>query len=308
MIASLGLFLLALAPPHSVAQTYVDTGFSDLPPPTAKKVKDPPPKLVFRLLAEIPLPGPLPGDDPRLRGSLVEIGVAGGTMVTEAIPDATPRWIGTSSGDAVDPRPASVWVSEKGGKMRFRSLPGGVLEAQKACRRCKAGWKRRWRLRVPGNTLVSPLVANRRVYIGGLDNRIYCLKARNGHRLWTADIDGRISTPLMLWQGEVADPTPEEPLATRELTLLLVVGDSGSEMVALESEGGLPVATLRVAEGDGKLVSGALAMPDGKVVVARQQYAETEASLMVYRLLAPRSLKLRDELTAPPRTSEAELP
>ena len=110
MIASVGLFLLALAPPHSVAQTYVDTGFSDLPPPTAKRVKDLPPKLVFRLLAEIPLPGPLPGDDPRLRDNLVEIGVAGGTMVTEAIPDATPRWVGTSSGDAVDPRPASVWV------------------------------------------------------------------------------------------------------------------------------------------------------------------------------------------------------
>ena len=90
--------------------------------------------------------------------------------------------------------------------------------------------------------------------------------------------------------------------------MLLAVGDSGSEMVALERKGGLPVATLRVAEGDGKLVSGPLAMPDGKVVVARQQYAETEASLMVYRLLAPRSLKLRDELTAPPRTSEAELP
>ena len=283
ILVSLSLLVSLFALSEAGAQSYVDVGFDDLPPPADSKPTDPPPKLIFSLVAEIPLPGPLPGDGPRLRGDLVEIGVAGGTIVTQPVPDATPQWIDSASGSDPDPSPVG-WVTDERAHTRFRSVPGGVLEAQKSCRRCKTGWKRSWKLRIPGNTLLPPLVADRRVYIGGLDNRVYSLKARNGHRVWTVDIGGRISTPLMLWRGEIPKPTPEDPLATRELTLILAVPASGSQMVALESQGGRQVASMRLPEGGGKLVSGPRATRDGKVVVARQQYAESEASLMVYRL------------------------
>jgi len=297
---SLVLSLFGLS--ETGAQSYVDVGFDDLPPPTESRTKEQPPKLIFTLLAEIPLPGPLPGHGPRLRGDLVEIGVAGGTVVTEPVPGATPQLIAPFY--PTDPeRPAEGWVTDQAERRRFRSVPGGALEAQKSCRRCKTGWKRIWKLRVPGNTLVPPLVADRRVAIGALDNRIYSLKARNGHRVWTADIGGRISTPLMQWRGKIPQPTAEDPLATRELTLILAVPASGSEMVALESEGGRQVASMRLPENGGKLVSGPLTLPDGKVVVARQQYAASEASLMVYRLLSlrpPVAPTEIDRLATPP--------
>ena len=266
MVASLSLFFSLFALSETGAQSYVDAGLDDLAPPADSESKDRPPKLIFSLLAEIPLPGPLPGDGPRLRGDLIEIGVAGGTVVTRPVPDATPQLIDSAFGRD----PTVSWVTDERQRTRFRSVPGGALEAQKSCRRCKTGWKRSWRLRVPGNTLVPPLVADRRVYIGALDNRVYSLKARNGHRVWTVDIGGRISTPLMLWRGEIPQPTPQDPLATRELTLILAVPASGSEMVALEGQGGRQVASMRLPEGGGKLVSGPLATPDGTVVVARQ--------------------------------------
>ena len=304
---SLSLLLSWFAVSEAGAQSYVDLGFDDLPPPADSKPRDQPPKMVFSLLAEIPLPGPLPGDGPRLRGDLVEIGVAGGTIVTQPLPDATPQLIDSASGSDPDPPPVG-WVTDETECMRFRSVPGGVLEAQKSCRRCKTGWKRSWRLRVPGNTLVPPLVADRRVYIGALDNRVYSLKARNGHRVWTVDIGGRISTPLMLWRGEIPEPTAKDPLATRELTLILAVPASGSQMVALESQGGRRVASMRLPEGSGKLVSGPLTTPDGKVVVARQQYAETEASLLVYRLLPLRARPEGTDLPATPPADEPDAP
>ena len=144
-----------------------------------------------------------------------------------------------------------------------------------------------------------------------MDNRIYSLKARNGHRVWTADIGGRISTPLMQWRGEIPEPTAKDPLATRELTLILAVPASGSEMVALESEAGRQVASMRLPEGGGKLVSGPLATPDGRVVVARQQYAESEASLLVYRLVSLPSRAApteTDPLATPPAEEPASRP
>ncbi len=305
ILASLSLLFPLFALSQARAQSYVDLGFNDLPPPTKTKVVDAVPKLIFSLQAEIPLPGPLPGDGLRLRGDLVEIGVAGGIVVTQLVRDATPRWIDAASASDPDPSPEG-WVYDDIKRRRFRSIPGGVLEAQKSCRRCKLGWKRSWRLHVPGNMLVPPLVDDRRVYIGGLDNYVYSLKARNGHPRWTVDVGGRISTPLMLWRGEIPVPTPEDPRATRWLTLILAVPASGSEMVALESEAGRQVASMRLPEGGGKLVSGPLATLDGKVVVARQQYAASEASLMVYRLLSlPSQAPAANEPEALPEISRA---
>ena len=71
VVVAVSLFFSLLTLSETGAQGYVDVGFDDLPPPADSKAKEMPPKLVFRLLAEIPLPGPLPSDGPRLRGDLV---------------------------------------------------------------------------------------------------------------------------------------------------------------------------------------------------------------------------------------------
>jgi hypothetical protein len=278
------LIFVAATPLIAQTRTYSGDPFQDLPP-TSRRADGPPvPKMAFVLEAEIPLPGPLPGAGPRMRGELIEIPVAGGTVLTRPTADAHPELIASPDAEhtAVE---ASPWVEDDSGGFRYRAVPGGAIEAQRRCKRCKAGWKRKWRLRVPGNTLAPPLIGERHLYFGALDNRVYCVKARSGHRVWVADLGARVSSPLVRWRGSIGgNPAVEGTSPPQEVTMILAVPDGGSELTALDSAQGQPVATLRLEDDEGKLVSGPLATPDGKIVVARQKYAETEASLMVYRL------------------------
>jgi hypothetical protein len=55
-------------------------------------------------------------------------------------------------------------------------------------------------------------------------------------------------------------------------------------MIALDGRSGREVATVRLRDGDGKLLDGPLVTDDGRVIVARQAYDEARASLRVYRL------------------------
>jgi hypothetical protein len=279
------LLIFAASPPVlAQSQTYSTDAFRDLPP-TSRRADGPPvPKIAFLLEAEIPLPGPLPGAGPRLRGELVEIPVAGGTVLTRPAPDAIPSLMATPDVGEAEAE-ASPWVEDERGRHRYRAVPGGALEAQRRCKRCKAGWKGTWKLRVPGNTLAPPLIGERHVYFGALDNRVYCVKARNGHRVWVTDLGARVSSPLVSWRGSIGGrPLHDTTSPQEELSLILAVPDGGAELTAMDSRLGQPVASLRLEDDEGKLVSGPLATPDGKIVVARQKYAETEASLMVYRL------------------------
>jgi hypothetical protein len=261
-----------------------ESAFEGLPPPSGRENLPPTPKLAFRLEAEIPLPGPLPGDGPRLRDGLVEIDVVGGTLLTVPSTDAVPHLVARPTVD--DPAAESPrWVEDVSGRFRYGVVSNQRVEAQRRCKRCKSGWKRRWRLRVPGNTRSHPLVAGSRVYFGALDNRVYGVKARNGHRVWVSDIGARVSQPLVGWEGEVPPAPPTEDSPPLRLSLILVVPDGGTRLVALESERGQHVAAVRLADGEGNLIGGPLTTPDGSIIVARQKYAETEASLMVYRLL-----------------------
>jgi hypothetical protein len=278
------LILAASGPLLAQSQTYSNDAFRDLPP-TSRRADGPPvPKMAFLLEAEIPLPGPLPGAGPRLRGELVEIPVAGGTVLTRPAPGAIPSLVASSDVGEAGPE-ATPWVEDQRGRLRYRAVPGGALEAQRRCKRCKAGWKGTWKLRVPGNTLAPPLIGERHIYFGALDNRVYCVKARNGHRVWVTDLGARVSSPLVSWRGSIGgSPLDDTTSPQEELSLILAVPDGGAELTAIDSQRGLPVASLRLEDDEGKLVSGPLATPDGRIVVARQKYAETEASLMVYRL------------------------
>jgi hypothetical protein len=258
-------------------QPYTADGFQDLPPPPNRTEEPPPPALSFRLETEIPLPGPLPGGSLALRGQRVEVAVAGGAIRTRPEADAEQEFVTDRDliSRADDP---TAWVLDPSAKARYRSRPDGVIEGQRRCSRCKSGWKKRWRLRVAGNTLAPPLVTETRVYFGAQDNRVYSVKARSGHRVWVSDVGARVSSRLVYWSGRVNASSEED------LELILTVPHGGAELIALEAVHGQPLASVRLADGTGKLVSDPLATPDGTIVVARQAYAEIDASLMVFSL------------------------
>jgi hypothetical protein len=282
---SLSLLVSSAAMAQSPPQTS-DNGFEDLPP-LAQAAVEPVPNLAFDLEAEIGLPGPLPGPGPRLRDGRIEIDVASGTVVTSGEPGAQPVPIlEAETGARIAPEPGA-WVEDEAGRARYRAVPGGYVEAQHRCPRCKAGWKRVWRLRVPGNTLSPPVIAGRRLYFGALDNRVYCLRTRNGHTVWAADIGGRPALPLELWRPPAGPAPVDRRVATSNRgAVLLAIPDGGTRLLALDAETGRQVASLRLEEGEGKLVSRPLATPDGRIVVARQRYIAEDASLLVYRLTA----------------------
>jgi hypothetical protein len=233
--------------------------------------------VAFRLSAEIPLPGPLQGKQPQFRDGSVEIDVLGGTLAAEPVPGAAVRWI--REGHPEEPPAPPPWIEDELGRRRFRTVDSGHLEAQRRCAGCRDGWRRDWRLRVAGNGLAPPLVHSGRVWFGTLDNRVYCVKAKSGHRLWVADVGARVSSRIGLWTLPPGVRTASAP------ELLLVIPDGGSRLIALDGTQGTEVGALRLAEGEGRFVSGPLATAEGAVVVTCQRYAAVDAALLVYELL-----------------------
>jgi len=239
------------------------------------------PTLAFLLEAEIPLPGPLPGAPLVLRDGLVEVVVAGGAVLTAPTADADPRFV--PSDVPYDPATAFTdWVVEPTGRFRFRASEHRI-EAQKSCKRCKDGWKRHWKKRVAGSTLAPPVVHDQRVYFGTLDNRVFCLKARNGHIIWYTELEARITSSLVLWSRA---STISGVAVAPEHGVILAVPAGGAELIGLDGTTGEPLARMRLPEGTGRLVSLPVPTPDGSLVVARQKYSQSSASLMVYRLSA----------------------
>jgi len=272
-----------------LAQQIEHGGFEDLPPPSGSVLKIDVPNMAFALLAEIPLPGPLPGSGPRLNGEDVEIEVAGGTAVTPPVPDAIPR-VDSWDVDPEGPPEPYAWIGD-GGNRRFRSIEGGWIAAERRCKRCKKGWKKKWKLRAAGNTVAPPLVGDGRVFFGTLENRIYGVKAKNGHRLWSTEVDGRASRPLVLWipppDATIEDVGPhlETPEDASGSNVVLVVTDAGREVIALDARTGQRIAAIQIVPAEGRFVSVPLALPSGKIAVAQQKYNENEAALRIYRLL-----------------------
>ena len=157
-----------------------------------------------------------------------------------------------------------------------------------------------------GSTVSPPLVTQKRVYFGALDNRVYCIKRRSGHRVWAIDVAGRVTRPLMIVTIHDLPATEPEPAeqdagtdttkkkkkskkgaeaeAPRSVELLLVVPDHGSSIVALTVETGQKAAEYALPESEGTFKGSPLLTPDGKIVVARQKYEASDASLLVLNL------------------------
>jgi len=247
------------------------------------------PTLRLSLVAEIDLPGPLPGTGPRLVGDRLEIAVAGGVASIPLTLAAEPIIVpGPSRIDDADPEAEESWALDPDGRYRSRVGEKGRLVTQKRCKRCRKGWRKVWKIDLRGRTTTTPLLTDSRVYFGSFDNQVYSLKKRNGHRMWASDMQGRISGPLMVWRGRIQadaeDPASREGDGTRAVQLLVVLPDGGSRMVALDTRDGSIAARYELRDEDGTLKGMPLLTPDGTIVVAREKYNVAEASLMAFRI------------------------
>ena len=304
--AALGLGLLVLASDGaSQAQTFDSTPAFEESFEKKKKASAPEgPSIYFSKLYELPLPGPLPEGGPLLVDGRIEIPVDGGRVASGWEEAAELEWI-EAGGDPAGTED-SPWVEDPSGRTRFRTEADGRLLAQKRCKRCRDGWRKKWRLRVAGSTVAPPLVTETRVFFGALDNRVYCIKRRSGHRVWAIDVAGRVTRPLRIvtiHDLPAAEPPPaEEDAGTdtkkkkkksknaseaevlRSIELLLLVPDHGSSIVALTVETGQKAAEYALPESEGTFKGSPLLTPDGKIVVARQKYEASDASLLVLSL------------------------
>lgn len=293
-LAGLSIALLLCSLPATVARAQSAIGMekyetSYLEPPTDAARGAAAPKMIFSLTAEIPLPGPLPEYGPRLVEERVRIPVAGGLAESGWAADSEVR-VSPVEGIEKDPRDARslLWALAPNGKARYALTEDGILLAQKRCKSCAVGWRQRWRLRVAGVGLAPPLVTDKRIFYGALDNRVYGLKRRNGHRVWAADLDGRVSRSLRLWQPPAGEAGPDGEAEETPPSLILVVPDDGSGIVALDARSGAKVASYDLPDDGGELIGVPVVTPDGGIVVARQKYTPTDASLMVFNLVRPR--------------------
>ena len=86
---------------------------------------------------------------------------------------------------------------------------------------------------------------------------------------------------------------------------LLVLPDTGQQLIALDPSSGAELARFELGSGAGRLRGLPLPTPDGKIVVAREKYNTTDASLMVLEL-TPAAATL--PMTAPATPAEKSGP
>ncbi len=237
------------------------------------------PELHLAQATEIPLRGPLLSG-PALVDGLIEIRTSGGL--------ARAPWNGGDGKPELDPSapppaPADelLWALSPDATHRAKPAGEAQLLVQKACAGCESGWRRGWRLRVAGLAQVPPVVTERRVYYGAADNQVYAVKRKNGHRVWSTPLDGRVLRPIALWIDPQGPSEKGEPPAAA----LLVIPEPGAELIVLDTLGGRRSTRYRMQKEGDHLVGAALSTPDGYVVLARQGYTPEDASLIVLKVL-----------------------
>jgi len=296
---AISVLLLAGVVTVATAQTRTEKRFDleSFEPLPENDVGEPRPSFHFKLLSEIPLPGPLSGGGPYLEGDRIAIAVEGGTVFASWNGSSefleSPLSLDPVTGDGDGESPVSP-----DGKVRCRTIDSGWILAEKKCARCKRGWRKKWKLRASGSAFARPLVTDRRIFYGTTDNRVYCVKRGNGHRVWVSDVKGRVLRPLEL----VRVPVPPDPryftgIKAIALDLVLVVPDDGASMMALDARNGERVATFELPENE-TLIGGPLATPQGKVAVARQRYNAKEAALLFFDLEPPPEVQSPEEEVA----------
>jgi hypothetical protein len=251
------------------------------PPALPDREGPPQPELVFRQIEEIPLPGPLVQEALRLDDGTAILPVNGGWAIVtlDSTPSVRISDVHLTLERTFSDQP-SEWVLSPDGRYRFRTEPAGRVVAQRSRRK---GWRKAWKRRIAGATLAAPVVADRRVFFGSLDNQVYALRDDNGHYLWARDVGARVSHPLTWWQGRIGPPdgAPETPAFVE---MLLLVPDNGAGILALDPYDGTRLAILELPNEEDRLLPPVLPAGGGKIVVAVQKYDAAEAALLVFEL------------------------
>src|SRR5512143_1094708 len=173
----------------SSALAQYGTGTSDIEPnnypPALPERRGPPPHLTFELLGEIPLPGPLGDAAPWLADGRVAVPVAGGLARVAAEANAVPQIVASEAAPG-----SAEWVVATDGRRRYRTTAEGIVEAQ-TWSRVRKRWAREWKIVAPNSLLAPPILLGPRLCYSGLDDRVVCVRASNGHRLWAVDLGDR---------------------------------------------------------------------------------------------------------------------
>ncbi len=228
--------------------------------------------LVFERLGEIALPGPLGVPSLFVDDGLVVIPVLGGFARVAPEADATPSIVPT-----VDVPEAVEWITSSNGKRRFRTAPKGLVEAEHKTRGRKK-WAASWRIVAPNSILSPPILLGQRLCYAGLDDRVTCVRASNGHRLWTVDLGDRLSRGLTSW--------PAAGDGTVDGEILLAVPDGGASVIALDAYDGRRVATFDLPATH-HFSSPALVVSRDRIAISRKGYDDKEAALVLLHLTAP---------------------
>jgi hypothetical protein len=269
-----GAFALSFA--ISPARTQYGTPTPDAQPnnypPALPARNGPGPNLVFDRIGEITLPGPLAQHAPWIVGGRVVIPVEGG------LASVTPESGSMPSMNPGSELPAaSEWVLSSNGKRRYRATLEGRVEAEHRTHRGKR-WSRSWRIRAPNAIPSPPLLVGPRLCYAGLDDRVTCVRASNGHRLWSADLGDRLSRPLTLW--------PAVPKNADDGAIVLAVPDDGASVIALDAYDGRRVATYELPAHH-RFASPALVTTGDTIAIARKGYDDREAAMVLLRQVPP---------------------
>lgn len=240
------------------------------------------PMLVFERLGEIALPGPL-GERPGfLSDGVVVFPVEGGWARVAPETNATPSIVPSAE---LPDRPE--WLPSSDGKRRYRTTAEGLVEAQHRSRTRKK-WVSSWRIVAPNSIMAPPILLGPRLCYAGLDDRVTCVRASNGHRVWAVDLGDRLSRGLACWPACGTGPIDGE--------ILLVVPDDGASLVALDAYDGRRVATFDLPA-PLRFASSALVVSGDRIAIARKGYDARDAALLLFRLTP-----------APPATPASQLP
>jgi hypothetical protein len=228
--------------------------------------------LVFERLGEIALPGPLGAPAVFVADGLVVIPVSGGWARVAPETDATPSIV-----PAVDVPETTEWIASPNGKRRYRTTPAGLVEAEHRTR-VRKKWASSWKIVAPNSILSPPILMGQRLCYSGLDDRVTCVRASNGHRLWTVDLGDRLSRGLTSW------PAGGEGAVDGEV--LLAVPDGGASVIALDAYDGRRVAAFDLPPTH-HFASPALVLSNDRIAISRKGYDDREAALVLLRLTPP---------------------
>lgn len=276
-VSALAVFALATAlPAGALAQVVYSESYPDNYPPALPHRKGPqPPPVTLDWVGETPIAGPLRSGPLAVSGGAVLVPAESGTLAVE--PQDATATLREDLEPPAEPDPFR-WSEGPDGLSRCRAAPGGGLVVERR-RRTSSRWKEAWRRATAAPVSAPPVVVGRRVLFASSDGRVTAARLSNGHLLWATDVGERLSRAAALWSGALGGADSGE-----EVSLLLVIPDSGTALLALDVFDGRVVARGPVPGGRGRLVSPPLLLADGRIAAARQGYALEDAGLGIYQI------------------------